>query len=149
MPIKIANVKIAFHVHATEDERKVLRALKNVLPPGVKITLVRDVYRGYYGNPIIRYEAFVKDSRDASKIFKFIFSNMHAFTYPDWIAERYDEREQVLYIRLDKQAAYLGEIKLGDGSDIIHFTFKFHKYCKLTARELEKHIEKLMRRGSE
>ncbi|MHA1615784.1 MAG: RNA-binding domain-containing protein [Candidatus Njordarchaeales archaeon] len=146
--IKPISVRIAVHVHATEDEEKVIKAIRNVLPPNLKIKLSREVISGHYGNPIIRLEAFIRNKKEAEAIFRWIMSKIEGFLYPNWISERFDSSTKTLYIRLDKQVAYLGNIKLGWGDDIIHISFKFPGYFSFSPEELEKEIE-MLRKGSD
>lgn len=143
------SVKIAVHVHATEDEKKVLQAIKNVLPREMSIKFSRFVYPGYYGNPIIRFEGTVNKAAHAKKIFEHIMKHIGGITYPGWIVERFDSKQKSLYVRLDKQAAYLGEIKLGWGDDIIHLIFKFPGYLKLDGETLEKFIKEMKKKSEE
>ncbi len=143
------SLRIAVHIHATEGEKKVLQAIKNILPHGVDIPFKKEVFVGYYGNQIIRLEGVLRKPRIVKEIFRNIITNIKGFTYPSWIVERFEKKQNSLYIRLDKQAAYNGEIKLGWGDDIIHLIFKFPGYISISGRELEAFIEQLRKEKSE
>ncbi len=137
------SIRLAVHVHATEDEEKVLLSIKNIMPEGVEINLKKHVYSGYYGNQIIRFEGLISNQKLAKLVFRYIFSGINGLIYPGWIIERFDKKTNTLFLRLDKQEAYLGKIILGWGDDIIHLAFKFPGFLKIDAEELEKFIEGL------
>lgn len=143
------SIKLAVHVHATEDENKVLASIKHILPMDVELRLKRFRYTGFYGNPILRFEGTISGSKLAKEIFTHILSRIEGIIYPGWIVERFDEKSNTLFLRLDKQAAYLGKIILGWGDDIIHLMFKFPGFLKLRGEELEDFIEDLRRKKSE
>jgi len=136
------SAKIAVHVHATEEEDKVLHAVKRLLPD-IDIKMTKEVFTGYFGNKIIRFEGVVNKPKITKMLFTNLFRKIKGIIYPGWIIERFDEKNKSLYIRIDKQAAYLGEIRLGWGDDIIHITFKFPGYLRIKGEDLEKEIEKL------
>lgn len=142
------NIRLAVHAHATEDENKVLIGIRNIIPKNMKLNLRKYTYSGYYGNPIIRFEGFISKPKEVKLIFEYIFSKIEGLIYPGWIVERFDKNTNTLYLRIDKQAAYLGKIILGWGDDIIHVVFKFPGFFKLNGRELEMFIDSL-RGGSE
>ncbi|MHA1590647.1 MAG: RNA-binding domain-containing protein [Candidatus Njordarchaeales archaeon] len=139
--LRPVSVKIAAHVHATEDENKVIKAIRNILPPDVKLEISREVISGHYGNRIIRLEIKISNKKDVERIFEWILSRISGFLYPNWIAERFDTSNKSLYLRLDKQAAYMGEIKLGWGDDIVHLVFKFPGYLHFSPEDLEQEVK--------
>jgi len=151
MPRKLfpVNIRLAVHVHATENENKVLVSIKNIMPENTKLDLRKHTYSGYYGNPIIRFEGFISKPKEAKLIFEYIFSRIEGLIYPGWIVERFDKKSNTLYLRIDKQAAYLGKIVLGWGDDIIHLLFKFPGFLRINGEELEIFIDSLRGKKSE
>ncbi len=143
------SIKFAVHVHATEDEKKVLLAIKNIFPENIDFKMKKFTYTGYYGNSIMRFEGTILRPKYAKEIFEYIFSKIEGIIYPEWIVERFDKKTNTLYLRLDKQVAYLGKIMLGWGDDIIHISFKFPGFLKIDSKKLEEIIEKLRKKKSE
>ncbi len=136
-------VEISVHIHASESEEKVLKAIKNILPNDVDIVefkVDRDIFKGHHGNPIIRLELKMRGKRKVRKIFENIFEKLTGLRSNGWIKERFDGKGNKLYLRLDKQLAYLGEIRLTDGDDVIRVVFSFPGYSKIPGDQLEKEV---------
>jgi len=123
------NVKIRTFVHATEDPEKVLEALETLFPEDlspkdVEFEMVETV--GYFGNPILVIDAEIKKSKNVRKFLenlKNILSEEDKAFLLENLEEKVDENG-TFYIRFDKQKAYLGEIKVLDGEDVIHVRIK-------------------------
>ena len=127
--IRVEEIEIVAHCHATEDESKVLKALLNVLPPDLRSLVETRVERltGYYGNPITRI--VIRLRRDhALEALRYIVSNLSEVDRRyllDSLEQRYDRRSNRLFIRLDKQEAYLGRLALSEGSDTVRISISF------------------------
>lgn len=125
-PITYTDIRV--FAHATEDVDKVLKALYNVLPEAAvdTVTFKKRSLTGHYGNPIILFEARLKGEL-AQKFFEKLSTGLGALDKEQLNSEirRHIEKGN-LYIRLDKQSAYLGEIKLYQ-TDPIHFRIHFKK----------------------
>jgi RNA binding exosome subunit len=121
----ILNVHFRVFCHATEDEAKVAQALK--FASGAD-EATREVTEGYHGNPIIILEVFIKEKRRAKEF----FSKLSADALEEIIAsldKRMDD-DCNLYLRLDKQEAYLGIMKLTSSDDAIAIRAKVESYPK-------------------
>lgn len=125
----ISYIDIRVFVHATEDIDKVVKAVHNILPPGLaeKIVFKKTSLKGHYKNPIVLLEKRMKE-RDAVKaVFEKLASglnNMDRELLNNEITQHLDKRN--LFIRLDKQSAYLNKLKLCS-TDPIHFRIRFKK----------------------
>ena len=113
-------------VHATEDIDKVIKAIKNVVGEDVELAISRT--KGYFGNEIILLHGEITKKRDIEEILKKILkikeNRDHIIAT---LNERIDERYH-LYIRLNKQEAYRGNIVVGEGDDVISLVFSFNIY---------------------
>ncbi|MEX2689399.1 MAG: RNA-binding domain-containing protein [Candidatus Njordarchaeum guaymaensis] len=139
---KVNYVKISAHVHATEDEDKVLNAIYNLLPKKlIKYSKIREIFRGHFGDPIIRLEIKIENREDAQRIFEHIIRNISGFIYDEWFYERFDEKSQSFFARLDKQSAYLGKVSPGWGDDIIHIVFKFASFPRISKEDFKELID--------
>lgn len=111
----VRQVEISVFKHATEDRAKVLKAVQNLFPKDAEIpTYTETNLDGYFGDPIITLHFLVKHRRPATELFDNIIENLSSLDYLsllDELPQRIDESKN-LYLRLDKQKAYLGKIAL-------------------------------------
>lgn len=127
--LPVTHIDIRVFAHATEDEEKVLAALRNTLPQQASenIALKRTSLTGHHGNPIILFEAKIKDKNHIRAFFEnlaYKLGNLDKEILSSEIEHHIDKG--CLYIRLDKQSAYLNEIRLAT-TDPIHFRIHFKK----------------------
>jgi RNA binding exosome subunit len=121
----ILNMHFRAFCHATEDEAKVVQALK--FASGAD-EITREVTEGYHGNPIIILEVFIKEKRRSRDF----FSKLEGDEIKEIIAtlgKRMDE-DCNLYLRLDKQEAYMGKLKMTVSDDAIAVRAKVESYPK-------------------
>jgi len=120
-------VDVRVFVHATEDEEKVLTAVRNILPREVAEDAVftRKNLSGHHGNPILLVEAKLTDRAKLPMVLKKIAESLSPLDRENLTEniETHMERGN-LYLRLDKQAAYFGKVKLGS-ADAVHLKFHF------------------------
>lgn len=127
--IPLGYIDIRVFTHATEDPEKVLTAVRNLLPLEVlnTVTFKKSSLTGHHGNPIILFEARVKDKNAVQAIFGKIASSLGIMDKEMLSSEIESHLERGnLYIRFDKQSAYLNEAKIAT-SDAIHFKIHFKK----------------------
>jgi len=139
--IPISYIDISMFAHATEDEEKVLQAGRVVIPEKEKEKVIfkKNKLKGEYGNPIIFFRVRVKKPEVIEAIIKHL--SLH-LTYDDKEVMLHDFKLRLykgnLYIRLDKQSALKGSLKLCN-SDPVHVRIRFK------ANKIEK-IEEICRR---
>ncbi|MEM2273561.1 MAG: RNA-binding domain-containing protein [Candidatus Bathyarchaeia archaeon] len=124
----VAYINLSFFVHATEDQEKVLAAVRNLFPPGYadKVSFSRSKLAGEYGNPIIFFRAQIREPDIAESLLLNISSNLPLIDKED-LSRHLDLHLDGgnLYLRLDKQEAYRGRFKLCRADPIrIHIRFK-------------------------
>ena len=124
----IAYVDIRVFSHATEDEGKVIEAVKRVLPSDhlEEVTFERHTLHGHHGNPITFFETRIKDKEIVKAIVENLSSHLNTLDKEE-LRSRISEftEKGSLYIRLDKQAASEGEFKLAQVDPIrIRVRFK-------------------------
>ena len=127
--LPIIYVDVRFCAHATEDLDKVMEAVQNILPSDHidDITFDRKNLEGHYGNPITFFETRIKDKVTVKALVEKLSSNLSSLDKNelDRMINRCIEKGS-LYIRLDKQAALKGKIKLAT-SDPIRIRIRFRK----------------------
>ncbi|ALU11501.1 hypothetical protein EYM_01690 [Ignicoccus islandicus DSM 13165] len=133
----IDRVEIQVHSHATEDVEKVKEAVRKLL--GVEqIEFTELKARGHHGNPIITLIATLK-GKEAERAVRNLLSKMDEFDFEIMVRELDIRSEKSkLYLRFDKQKAYLGKTEMSSGSDVIRvvIVFKGRKVSEDLLREL-------------
>jgi len=122
------HVRIATFIHATEDEEKVLEALETFIPEGMEddVNVEVEETTGFFGNPIKVVNVEIKRSKAVRKFldhFKELLDGESRRYLLDNLEEKVDE-EGTLYVRFNKQKAYLGEPEIDEGDDTIQVRIK-------------------------
>lgn len=129
MSVPIAYIDVRFFAHATEDAEKVVEAAKHVFPAEFADDIVfkRKRLEGHYGNPIVTFEARIKDKKLVKAFAERLAAALNPLdkeTLQDLIERSFSHGN--VYIRLDKQAAFAGELKLCT-TDPIHLQVHFSR----------------------
>jgi len=119
--------EISVIAHATEDLSKVKSAVLKVLPDQLahKVEFRQTNMHGHHGNPIVELKIDVKNRKDAHEVLRKVLSGLSPLDstlLDEELAKHLDERNH-LYLRLDKQWAFLGEPVLAS-SDVISLAFR-------------------------
>lgn len=108
--------------YATEDDQRVEAALRTFLPEGVELD--RAASAGHHGDRILVVSARVERADEM----RHVLDRLAELDDIDSVVEELDERVDdncAFYLTLDKQAAFHGEIRRGDG---ITFRSKVEAY---------------------
>jgi len=127
---QIAYIDMRAFAHATEDVDKVLSAVRNTIPEELigTVAFEKSNLTGHHGNPIILLETRIKKPEAAQGVFQKLSSSLSILEKEQLNSEISQRLEKGnLYIRLDKQYAYLNQIKLGQ-TDPIHLRIHFKKH---------------------
>lgn len=113
--MKPLSVEISVIAHATEDVARVSRALTNIFPDSVsdKMKLTTQHVEGHHGNPIKILKISLTKPRMVDQFLHHLLRNLDSKDLKE-IAEDLDAQmddEGNLYVRLDKQAAYMGTLR--------------------------------------
>ncbi len=116
IPVKfVREVEISTFSHATEDEERVENAITNLLPEENRdLWLTRKTLKGYHGDPITIVTGKIRTKKGATGVLQRVVQELSSLDQQrilDELEERLDEGGN-LYIRLDKQKAYLGKVRL-------------------------------------
>ncbi len=127
--VPVTHIDVRVFAHATEDEEKVLSAVRKTLPSKISMDLVfkKVNLTGHHGNPITLFETKIKDKNHIKAFFENFASRLGVLDKEVLSSEIGQHLEKgCLYIRLDKQSAFLNEVKLS-AADPIHFRIHFKK----------------------
>ncbi len=132
----IERVEVTATAHATEDLEKVGEAIANVLGIEDLEEIEVSEVKGHHGNPIL-YLRLVLKGKKAREAAENIIKKMDEFDF-ELIKRDLEQRSEgsKLYLRFDKQRAYLGELSLSSGSDVVRVVIVFKR--KVTPELLEK-----------
>ena len=120
-------IEIRVFSHATEDEDRVRQAILNTLPEeiGSNLALQKTGLKGHHGNPIILLETKLVDKSALSKALAQIGSCLTVLD-KELLNNNlsFHVEKSNLYLRFDKQYAFMGQLRLSS-NDPIHFKFHF------------------------
>ena len=108
--------------YATEDDQRVEAALRTFLPEGVELDRAESA--GHHGDRILVVSARVERADEM----RHVLDRLAELDDVDSVVDELDERVDdncAFYLTLDKQAAFNGEIRRGDG---ITFRSKVEAY---------------------
>jgi hypothetical protein len=98
--------------YATEDEKRVEAALRTFLPDEYEIERVTNT--GFHGDRIVVLSARVENADDVRHVLSKVAELPDVERVLDELDDRVDDNCS-LFLRLDKQAAFGGEARLGQG----------------------------------
>jgi RNA binding exosome subunit len=111
----VTSVEMSLIAHATEDRDRVQAAARTLLPPDRvdEVAITRKNLKGEYGNLIILHSTIIRDPDIAEALLRNIglkLSSLDKETLSEELELRLKKGN--LYLRLDKQAAFKGNIRL-------------------------------------
>ncbi len=98
--------------YATEDRKRVEAALRSFLPEDAEIDRIENT--GHHGDRIVVSSARIETADGM----RHVLDRLSALDELDRVLDELDERVDdncALFMRLDKQAAFRGEVRLGTG----------------------------------
>ena len=129
----IAYIDIRVFAHATEDPTKVQTAVQNLLPAELAQTLVFEKTNctGHHGNHIILFTAKLTDKKLLPNTLEKFGKDLGALDKEELDRDiKLHLEKGNLYLRFDKQSAFLGTLKFSHNDPIrikIHFKNKTAK----------------------
>ncbi|WP_293032828.1 RNA-binding protein [Natronococcus sp.] len=137
--IPLHYVDLRAFCYATEDEKRVEQALRTLLPEEFEIERVES--EGHYGDRILVLSARVENADDVRHVLSRLADLEELDTFLEELDDRVTENTE-LFLRLDKQAAFAGEIRSGEG---ITFRAKVEAYPAKKEQAVENAEEVLER----
>ena len=131
----VKNLKVTTFCHATESEKKVLTALFNLIPseyhPLLRDKIFKTIVYGYHGNPITLIKLVVDNHEIAQNISKNILLKLDKFDknqLKNTLNLRFEKGK--LHLRVNKQEAYLGNVRILESDDVINITITFYPHIR-------------------
>ncbi|MFC4541998.1 RNA-binding protein [Halosolutus amylolyticus] len=143
--IPLHYVDLRTFCYATEDEKRVEEALRTFLPDSDEddepFEIERAESEGHYGDRILVLSARVENADDVRHVLSRLADLEEFERLIDELDDRVTENTE-LFLRLDKQAAFEGTVRLGDG---ITFRAKVEAYPAKKEQAVENAEEVLER----
>lgn len=113
--------------HSTEEPSRVRQALENVLPQDTPIEALET--EGYFGNPITIFTARL-EKKAATQYMKFLRDKLPEEDLRELISELPERVSEdcTFFLRLSKQDAYLGDVRITYAEDAIALKAKVAAY---------------------
>jgi RNA binding exosome subunit len=133
-------VEISVFIHSTEDRTKVLKSVRNLFPKNIEFpTYSETKLLGYFGDPITTIRFLIKHRKPATELFSNIVEKLSSLDFLSLVEElpqRIDASKN-LYLRLDKQMAYKGKVRL-EKHDSIRVKVSLHIPHKMDPTDIVK-----------
>lgn len=119
----ISSLSLSAISHATEDPEKVKTAILNLAPKQVRSSIKVNLSsaKGHHGNPITLFSADIDDPESTKKIINHVvrsLSEAELSHIRDQFSFYYDGHSSI-FLRFDKQSAYLGSLRLSTSDDVV------------------------------
>ncbi|MGZ7068147.1 MAG: RNA-binding protein [Methanobacterium sp.] len=135
----IHNISYRVFVYGTENEEKVREAVKALFPHSDP---QKEITEGYFKNPVlILYDKIEKKRqiRDFVKILEQLDDPTKKRVLNE--LDRKMDHKGNLFLRFDKQRAFLGDLKIIEHGDAIHVKIKIAAYPAKKEKAMERAIE--------
>ncbi len=122
----IHNISYRVFVYGTENEEKVREAIKTLFPNSIP---QEDTVEGYFKNNVLILHAKIEKKRETKEFIKRL-KELDSSTKKRVINELSNKMDDKgnLFLRFDKQQAYLGHLKIVEHGDAIHVKIKVAAY---------------------
>lgn len=131
----IHNISYRVFVYGTENEGKVRESIKTLFPQSSPET---ETTEGYFKNPVLILHDKITKKREIKEIVK-IFEQIDGISKKRLLNEldnKMDDKGN-LFLRFDKQRAYLGDLKIIEHGDAIHVKIKIAAYPAKKEKAIE------------
>lgn len=119
---RIERLVVQVLCYATEDEEKVMKAVENLVGSEAMehMALSSSSLTGHYGDPISLIRLTLLEGAVAKQVFRSILERLSPQEKEEIWSERAEKGRHggKIYLRLDKQAAYLGAARISDKDPI-------------------------------
>lgn len=135
----IHNISYRAFVYGTENEEKVREAIETLFQDSHP---QKETVEGYFKNPVLILHDKIEKKRETKEFIK-LLQKLDFSTKKRVINElnsKMDEKGN-LFLRFDKQRAYLGDLKIVEHGDALHVKIKISTYPAKKEKAMELAME--------
>jgi RNA binding exosome subunit len=141
----VGRIEARAYSRATELKERVITAVRNTLPLHVRDEMPLTVKRteGQSGDSIFVVEATIEKRKPCEEVFRYIINKLSSADRSALVStleQRLDE-QCTLFLRIDKQASFLGRLELPHGPDVISIRIHIRDYPRCVREEALKTIQ--------
>ena len=145
----IDRIEIRAHSRATEVLERVKEAILNLFPEVTKeiVTITSKTTEGHLQIPIVIVTAILEKRKHCEATFSHIIEKLtltDRMTLARTLDLRLDEK-CVLFLRIDKQAAFLNDVRLSTDPDMISVKIHLRQYPRCEREESIEYLEKYLK----
>lgn len=131
----IHNISYRVFVYGTENDEKVKEAVQTLFPNSHPQT---DTTEGYFKNPVLILHDKITRKREIKEFVQILeqIDSSSKKQLLNQLENKMDERGN-LFLRFDKQRAYLGDLKIIEHGDTIHVKINIAAYPAKKERAIE------------
>ena len=131
----IHNISYRVFVYGTENEEKVKEAVETLFPNSHPQT---DTTEGYFKNPVLILHDKITKKREIKEFVNLAkqMDDASKKRLCSGLENKMDEKGN-LFLRFDKQRAYLGDLKIIEHGDAIHVKIKIAAYPAKKEKAIE------------
>jgi RNA binding exosome subunit len=136
----VNKIETRAYARVTEIPERVTTSIQSVFPEHLRQRLVitKSKAEGQAGDAIIIIIATLEGQDDCEPVLRYIFEQMDRSslrTIERSLDIRLDD-DCNFFLRIDKQAAFLGNLKIGEEIDVINVRFRFKQYPRCKREEV-------------
>jgi hypothetical protein len=137
----VSRVETRAYSRGTEVVERVTEAVLNLYPEDLRdsVKITTELTESHRNTEIVIFLVFIENRRQCEQTFTWIMeslSEQDRRILKRTLSRRLDD-QCVLFLRIDKQASYLGDIRLANDSDVISVRFHLREYPRCLRPDAE------------
>ena len=145
----VTKIEARGYTRATEVSDRVAASIMFIFPERLrqKVSISMSNAEGQAGDAIVVISATLEGQEDCEGVLNYVLEQMdsHSLRALERSLDIRLDDKCTLFLRIDKQAAFLGMMKLADDSDVISARFHFKEYPRCKREEVRLMIENQLR----
>ena len=145
----VTKIEVRAYARATEVSDRVAASIMFIFPERLRqrVSVSMSNAEGQAGDEIMVISATLKGQEDCDGVLNYILEQMdsHSLRALERSLDIRLDEKCILFLRIDKQAAFLGVMKLADDSDVVSARFHFKQYPRCKREEVKLMLENQLR----
>jgi len=141
----ISKIEARAYARVTEILERVQTAIANIFPESIRprVSLETLPVEGQAGDIIVIVISTLEHRESCEDMFNYILTEigMHGRQALKRSLDLRIDEDSVFFLRLDKQASFLGQLEISDTADVVSIRVHFRNYPRCTKAEIKQIIE--------